>query len=261
LKRDRATSCDPSGAGDTTIAGACGDLLRARPMSGYPLLLEGSRVLAVVVGGGQVAHRKAMSLLQSGATVRVIAPEVCDALRGAAAGCARVELVQRPYASGDVGEANLVVAATGSRTVNAQVAADALSAGRLVNVADAPEEGNCATVAAHRAEGLVVGVSAGGVPAAAARIRDALAARFDGRYGTAVATLGTLRRRLLADGRAESWRSAERELVGHDFCAAVERGEIPQRVAVWEASDRDAGTDEGPRGGGRARGGEETAWG
>jgi siroheme synthase (precorrin-2 oxidase/ferrochelatase) len=116
------------------------------------------------------------------------------------------------------------------------VAADARAGGRLVNVVDAPEEGNCATVAVHRADGLVVGVSAGGVPAAAARVRDAVAQRFDARYGAAVATLGALRRRLLAAGQYQAWRDAAADLAGAEFCGAVEGGTFAARAARWNAA-------------------------
>ena len=67
-------------------------------MSGYPLLLEGSRIGALVVGGGRVAHRKAMALLESGAAVRVIAPEITSPLREAAVHWPRLVLVERAYA-------------------------------------------------------------------------------------------------------------------------------------------------------------------
>jgi siroheme synthase (precorrin-2 oxidase/ferrochelatase) len=113
-----------------------------------------------------------------------------------------------------------------------------------VNVADAPEEGNSATVAAHRSGPLVVGVSAGGVPGAAARVRDEIARRFDGRYGEALATLGAVRRRLLAAGEAEAWRAAEQALLGDDFCASVEDGSFAVRAAGWTTGTAAAG----PRG-------------
>ena len=143
-------------------------------MSGYPLLLEGSRIGALVVGGGRVAHRKAMALLESGAAVRVIAPEITSPLCEAAVHWPRLLLVERAYASSDIGDAVLVIAATNVREVNAAVTADAIASGRLVNVADFPEDGTCVTVASHSSGSLVVGVSAGGVPDAATLVHPRL---------------------------------------------------------------------------------------
>lgn len=205
-------------------------------MSGYPLLLDGDQVSALVVGGGTVACRKALALLDSGATVRVVAPDILPALRDAAARHRRLTLLARPYASGDIGLAVLVVAATNARSVNAQVAREAAALGRLVNVADQPSEGNCATVAVHRAGALVIGVSAGGVPVAARRIRDAIAARFDGRYAAVLAALAALRtsgRTRGAASDAPGWAGVERDVLGADFCAAVESGAVATRLGQW----------------------------
>jgi precorrin-2 dehydrogenase / sirohydrochlorin ferrochelatase len=233
-------------------------------MSGYPLLLDGTGIRALVVGGGHVAHRKTIPLLESGATVRVVAPSVCGPLRETAQACARLTLVERPYESGDIGAETVVVAATSSRAVNARVTADARAGGRLVNVVDAPEEGNCATVAVHRAGGLVIGVSAGGVPGAAARVRDALGQRFDARYGAAVATLGALRRRLLAAGQHQAWRDAAEDLAGAGFCGTVEAGTFAARAARWDTAggmgEQERPDDSSARLAVADGDGEDTAW-
>jgi siroheme synthase (precorrin-2 oxidase/ferrochelatase) len=84
-----------------------------------------------------------------------------------------------------------------------------------------------------RSGNLVVSVSAGGVPAAAKRIRDALASKLDGRYASAVAHLAALRRALIDDGRRDRWSEASSALVGDDFCELVESGRFDERVARW----------------------------
>jgi precorrin-2 dehydrogenase/sirohydrochlorin ferrochelatase len=145
----------------------------------------------------------------------------------------RHRLDERPYANGDIGDAVLVVAATNDRATNAAVADDARRLHRLVNVADAPETGTFASMATHRAGHLVVGVSAGGVPGAAARIRDAIAARFDSRYAAALELLGALRRSHLARGDGGTWRALSASAVDERFCDAVEQGTLDDRVATW----------------------------
>lgn len=201
-------------------------------MSGLPLLVEMRGLRALVVGGGAVASRKVASLAESGARVRVIAPDLAPVLleMGAAR---QVELVPRPYASDDIGDADVVIAATNDRATNQRVAADARAAHRLVSVVDAGEEGSFTSMAMHREGDVVVGVSAGGVPAAAARLRDAIARRFDGRYASAISSLSALRRGLLERGARARWDDASRELVGEDFCASVESGAFEDRVSAW----------------------------
>jgi siroheme synthase-like protein len=176
--------------------------------------------------------RKATALAEAGAAVRVVALVAGEAMRELARSRA-VTLEERPYDPRDVGDVELVVAATSDRQVNARVCADARQAGRLVNVVDAPEEGSFATMATHRAGQLVIAVGAGGVPGAAARIRDAIALRFDARYARAMETLSMARRALLDSGRGEEWRARSRELTGEAFCELVEQGALDARVATW----------------------------
>lgn len=201
-------------------------------MSGLPILVEAGGVRVLVVGAGAVAVRKARALSEAGAEVRVVAPEVSDAMRLLAA-VGHVVLVERAYSSGDIADAELVIAAANDRMVNAAVAADARAAHRLVNVADRPAEGSFATMATHRSGALVVGVSAGGVPGAAARIRDAIARRFDSRYASALAALADLRRTLLDRGDESRWRTLSRDTLGEQFCDAVEREQIARQVSSW----------------------------
>lgn len=201
-------------------------------MSGLPILLEGTGLRVLVVGGGTVASRKAAVLLEAGARVRVVAPALSLPMR-VIANAGRVELIERPYAPGDIGDAQLVVAATDDREVNAAVTEDARAANRLVNVADAPAQGNFATMATHRSGALVIGVSAGGVPRAAVRIRDAIAARFDSRYARALADLMALRRALIDRGEGAAWRARSASVLDAGFCDLVERGDLGERVAEW----------------------------
>lgn len=137
----------------------------------------------------------------------------------------RLTLVRREYeGSNDIQDADIVIAATDIPGVNSRVAADARALHRLVNVASAGEPGNFSSMAVHRSGPLVVGVSAGNVPAAAARIRDAIAERFDSRYAVALDGCGKIRAGMLSEKGSEEWARASRALFGSDFCLHVEEG-------------------------------------
>jgi precorrin-2 dehydrogenase/sirohydrochlorin ferrochelatase len=200
-------------------------------VSGVPILLEAVGLPVLVVGAGSVAARKAGVFCASGAVVRVVAPEVGEAVR-ALADAGRLTLVERRFERGDVGHAVVVIAATDDRAVNALVAREAREGHRLVNVADGGGDGTFSTMATHRAGGLVVGVGAG-VPAAAARIRDAIAERFDDRYARALADLAELRDRLLAEDAGGRWRQLSSELLGGAFCEAVDAETFDGRLDQW----------------------------
>ena len=202
-------------------------------MSAYPVMLEGSAISALVVGGGRVALRKATALVEAGANVRVLSPRVDPALEELASGSAALRITKAAYAPDQIGDALLIVAATDDASLNAQIAADARARGRLVNVVDTPELGNCITPAVHRAGDLVVAVSAGGVPGAAVRIRDSMARLLDARYSDAVRELAALRRALLDAGRRDRWHEAANSLVAPDFCEQVESGRFAARIAEW----------------------------
>src|SRR4051812_8324777 len=47
---------------------------RSVPVSGYPIVLEGTTIAALVAGGGRVATRKVALLIEAGAKVHVVAP-------------------------------------------------------------------------------------------------------------------------------------------------------------------------------------------
>lgn len=147
----------------------------------------------MIVGGGEVANRKARKLLQARARVVVISPEVRPELASMA-----VEVRRRPYAEGDLEGAFLVFAATDLREVNAAVVREARERGIPVNVADEPSEGDFAVPSTLRRGQLQVAVSTGGAsPTLARRIRRELEDAFGYEWAGVVAELGRARR----DGR------------------------------------------------------------
>lgn len=203
-------------------------------MSAYPVMLDGVAIRALVVGGGAVALRRVRALLACGASVRVVAPAPCEALRALVAAAPDLCLAEREYESADLAQATLVIAATDVPRVNARVAADARAAGLLVNVADAPALGTMVLPAVHRSGHLTIAVSAGGVPAAAARIRDRIAERMDGRYGAAIALACEVRSRHLRAGLRERWRAISARALDEHFCDRVESGAFASVLADAE---------------------------
>ena len=137
-----------------------------------------------------------------------------------------VRVTRASYAPEHLTQATLVIAATDNPELNASIADEARAAGKLVNVADAPELGDFVTPAVHRSGDVVIAVATGGVPRAAARIRDSIAASFGDRYGIAIDSLSRLRRALLDRGERDAWRAASSELIGAAFCDEVESGKL-----------------------------------
>ncbi len=144
----------------------------------------------MVVGGGEVASRKARKLLQSGAEVVVISPEVSPELAAS-----EVEIYRRPYRDGDLAGAHLAFTATDSREVNAAVAREAGERGVPINVADRPSEGDFALPSTLRRGRLQVAVSTGGAsPTLAKRIRGELEGVFGPEWAGIVERFDAARR-------------------------------------------------------------------
>ncbi len=128
----------------------------------------------MVVGGGEVANRKARKLLQAQAEVVVISPDVKPELESMA-----LEVKRRSYEPGDLAGAYLAFTATDAREVNAAVAREAKVRGIPVNVADNPAEGDFALPSTLRRGRLQVAVSTGGAsPTLARRVRSELEEAF-----------------------------------------------------------------------------------
>ena len=135
----------------------------------YPVVLDVSGALVLVVGAGRIAARKVAGLAAAGAIVRVVAPDVSVDLDLSTVG----ELRRRPYRPEDLAGVRLVITATGLAEVDAEVAADATAAGIWVNAADQPADCSFILPAIARNGPLSVAVSTGGgSPALASRLRD-----------------------------------------------------------------------------------------
>ena len=144
---------------------------------------------ALVVGGGPVAREKLEGLLDCGARVTLVAPEIEPDLARPG-----VELVRREYRASDLEGRFLVVAATSTAPVNRQVFRDAEARGLLCNVVDVPDLCSIILPAVHRRGPIAVGVSTGGAsPALAQRLRDDIAGVMGPRHAELADELRALR--------------------------------------------------------------------
>lgn len=173
----------------------------------YPVSLVVAGKRCVVVGGGSVAVRKVTGLLEAGAEVLVVAPDICEQIRALP-----VERAERPYRRGDLDEAWLVIAATDDTEVNRQVAADGHDARVWVNAADDPEACAFTLPAVLRRGPVTVSVSTGGhSPALAGWLRDQVADLLGPEIGRLAQLLSEARDELQAAGRSTEgldWRRA-----------------------------------------------------
>ncbi len=170
-------------------------------MSYYPALLDLRDKLVAVIGGGRVAARKVASLLEVGAWVRLVAPDLAPDTE-AQAGHPDVELRRREFRPGDLDGAALVICATDNQVLNRAVAAEADKRGLFVNIVDVPPLCSFIVPAVVRRGELTLAVSTGGAsPAAARRLRERLQGEFGPAWGPYLRLMRALRERVTALGR------------------------------------------------------------
>jgi precorrin-2 dehydrogenase/sirohydrochlorin ferrochelatase len=169
-----------------------------KPLIGstYPVSLDLREVPVLLVGGGEVAFRKARGLARSGCRLTVVAREFSPAfLAWLEEQSVRVE--RRAYRSGEAAASFLVISATNDAEVNQNVSEDACRAGRLINVVDQPELCNLHIPSRIQRGDLQVAISTGGkCPAFARRLRRDLEGHIPERYGLLLDRLAHIRSRM-----------------------------------------------------------------
>ncbi len=143
--------------------------------------LQGRKVL--VIGGGEVALRKARLLADAGARLRVVAPEI-DAQLLDMVELSAGESHLRGYQEADLHACVLVIAASDDAALNAEVSAQAQARGIPVNVVDAPKLCSVIFPAIVDRSPLIVAVSsAGDAPVLARLIRAKIETWIPAAYG------------------------------------------------------------------------------
>jgi precorrin-2 dehydrogenase/sirohydrochlorin ferrochelatase len=198
----------------------------------YPLMLDVSDRLVVIVGGGAVGARKARGLIECGAKrVRCVSPNFGPDIPDA------VQRIEGRYEPRHLDGAILAFAVTDDPVVNAAVVRDGQKRGVLVNRGDAAdngEPGDFATPAKLVDGAVTVTVSAGGSPALAALIRDGLNARWDPRWTVMAEAMQTIRPMILAQGDLAPRRRQQifHELATEESLALVADGGL-ERLRHW----------------------------
>jgi len=203
------------------------------------LVMDLTGRLALVVGGGEVAGRKVQSLLDAGAQVRVISPEIGAAIAACQVQARQVQAFQdqsqlqvelRDFQAGDTADAWLVVAATGRLEVDSAVATEVQARGSLVCVSGWPELGNVHFPAELRRGPITIGISTNGAsPALARRLTRSLAEWVGPEYGHLAELLAGVRARLRTSALPQSERARLfRTLVDGPLLDMLKRGEDEQ---------------------------------
>ncbi|WP_028400403.1 NAD(P)-binding protein [Ectobacillus panaciterrae] len=147
----------------------------------YPITLRIEGKKAAIAGGGKIAYFKIGPLLEAGADVTVISPEIDRKIQELVTS-RQVKWVQKEYERADVEDAFLIIAATDNKEINERIEEEA-GENQLVNVISDPTRGNCHFPAALKQGKLLIAVSTGGAsPKLAKQIRNELKNVYDETY-------------------------------------------------------------------------------
>lgn len=169
-------------------------------MKFYPISLDISNEKCVVVGGGDVAERKIMRLLECGARVVLVGKTITPGLR-AMKDEETIEHVPDDYREEHIEGAFLVIGATDRNDVNERIYRDSRSRGILVNVVDEPARCNFIVPAIFRRKDLLIAISTGGKsPALARKLREKMEEKYGPEYGILLDIMGNVRKKIIARG-------------------------------------------------------------
>ena len=192
----------------------------------YPVYLDIQHKKCLVVGGGSVGTRKVNTLVECGALVTVVSPEISEALASLADHRA-IDIQKRGYQSTDLNGVFLVIGATSDERLNQQISNDAERLNILCNIADRPAACNFILPAiVHRGD-LVIAIStSGNSPAFAKKLRKDIEKQYGAEYAAFLQLMGAIRQRLLqADHAPEAHKPIFNKIIQSKIIDRIREGD------------------------------------
>ena len=165
-------------------------------MDQLPIFLNIRGKSCVVVGGGEVAFRKASLLLRAGADLKIVAATVSDELLSLC-NAHNANVIERQFEESDITGATLVVAATDDLRLNERVSVLASNLNIPVNVVDQPHLCSFIMPSIVDRSPIVVAISSGGnSPILTRKIKELNESMIPGRIDKLADMLGSYRERV-----------------------------------------------------------------
>ncbi|MDO6512776.1 siroheme synthase CysG [Neptuniibacter sp. 2_MG-2023] len=191
-------------------------------MDYLPLFFKLTDKNVLLVGGGNVALRKARLLCRSGASVTVIAHHVCDELQQLLDESSGLSIIGE-YHADLLKDKILVIAATDDQKLNERVHFDAVDRNLPVNVVDSPKLCTFVFPAIVDRSPVVIGISSGGsAPVLARLLRARLETWIPKSYGKLASIANHFRDRVKAKFSTVNHRRV--------FWENVLQGQIAEKV-------------------------------
>ena len=204
------------------------------PDIAFPVFLDLRKRLAVVIGQGAAAERKAHQLLKYGADVVVIGPDPSMTLVQAEAE-GLLNLERRVYSRGDLAGAAIVICLEDDANLRRFILAEAAERGCLVSVPDAPDSSNFSMPSTVRRGSLQIAIStAGQVPEVARQAKMLVQDEFGEEWAEYASLMSHLRAALAATRPAEERRKVMDAVIASDVLERIREGQALDVAALVE---------------------------
>ncbi|MEO6907409.1 MAG: bifunctional precorrin-2 dehydrogenase/sirohydrochlorin ferrochelatase [Abditibacteriaceae bacterium] len=149
-----------------------------------PVSLNVKDALCLIVGGGKIAHRKTASLLECGAKVKLVAPQLNEAFQPL---LNQIDYQPRIFHPDDCHGVRLIFACTNDSAINlqiAQIAQIAAQSGIWCNVCDDADKSTFHSAACVRRDDITIAISTSGQsPALTRHLRKKIEDCIEPEYG------------------------------------------------------------------------------
>lgn len=204
----------------------------------YPIFVELEHKPVLVVGGGNVAYRKVLTLLEHGAIVRIVSPRLLPELKDLI-DSRRCFWEEKEYGSEDIQDASLIFSCTEKDEVNSAVSQDAQKKCRLINVVDDPDKCTFIVPSIMERGDLKIAVSTGGSsPIVARQIREQLEAQYGQEVEKYLALLKEWRKKVKLDLAPEQKKKFWLKATDGEILGLIKNGQFNEAKGVIESCFR-----------------------
>lgn len=210
-------------------------------MAYFPMFVDMTERECLIVGGGNVAYRKVIVMLDFGAKVTVVAEDICDELRKltiddiasedktgsyTANKENRITFIKRRFEPKDSDGMEMVIAATDDNALNHEIAEYCKANGIMVNAVDQKDDCSFIFPSYIKEKNLVAAFSSGGnSPVLTQYLKGKEQEILTPFLGELNEYMGQIREKVIAQYDTE----AERKRVFKEIlCAAIDNGRIPE---------------------------------
>ena len=165
----------------------------------YPIFLNLRAKKVVIVGGGKVAERKALGLLDSGAVIHLVSPDATASIKGHHEN-GSITWIKKKFSPGFLDGAWLVIAATSDTDIQKKIFKEAEKRNIFCNTVDVPVLCTFIVPSTVRRGDLCLAISSSGKsPALCKYLRKELEKTFPSSYESYVFLLGELRKAVISN--------------------------------------------------------------